>query len=90
MKKYSDGQTIKVQDDGTFKLPGNDTFQFTLDDMESYLKEENSNGIPNGNYKKECRIFAKIKSTVILYGSKADKETWASISLKPRQLFDLD
>ena len=90
LKKYSDGQTIKVQDDGTFKLPGNDTFQFTLDDMESYLKEENSNGIPNGNYKKECRIFAKIKSTVILYGSKADKETWASISLKPRQLFDLD
>ena len=90
LKKYSDGQTIKVQDDGTFKLLGNDTFQFTLDDMESYLKEENSNGIPNGNYKKECRIFAKIKSTVILYGSKADKETWASISLKPRQLFDLD
>ena len=90
LKKYSDGQTIKVQDDGTFKLPGNDTFQFTLDDMESYLKSENSDGISSGNYKKECRIFAKIKSTVILYGSKADKETWASISLKPRQLFDLD
>ena len=90
LKKYSDGQTIKVQDDGTFKLPGNDTFQFTFDDMESYLKDKKSDGTLSGNYKKECHIYAKIKSTVILYGSKADKETWASISLKPRQLFDLD
>lgn len=84
LKKYSDGQTIKVQDDGIFKLPGNDTFQFTLDNMESYLKRS------NGTYKKECRIFAKIKSTVTLYGTTANKETWTSISLKPRQLFDLD
>ena len=52
--------------------------------MESYLKETNT------TYKKECRIFAKVDSTVTLYGVKANKETWTSVSLKPRQLFDLD
>ena len=94
LKKYSDGQTIEVQSDGKFKgkfiLPGNDTFQFTLNNMESYLKEKKTDGSLSGNYKKECRIFAKIESAVVLYGTKADKETWTSISLKPRQLFDLD
>ena len=53
--------------------------------MEDYLKETRS-----GTYKKQCRIFAKIKSTVTLYGKDYDKETWTSVSLKPRQLFDLD
>lgn len=94
LKKYSDGQTIEVQSDGKSKgkfiLPGNDTFQFTLDNMESYLKDKKTDGSLSGNYKKECRIFAKIESSVVLYGTKADKETWTSISLKPRQLFDLD
>ena len=86
LKKYSDGQTISVSaDDGHFELAGNDTFQFTFDKMEDYLKETRS-----GTYKKQCRIFAKIKSTVTLYGKDYDKETWTSVSLKPRQLFDLD
>ena len=84
LKKYSDGQTITVNQDGQFQLQGNDTFQFSLNDMESYLKETNT------TYKKECRIFAKVDSTVTLYGVKANKETWTSVSLKPRQLFDLD
>lgn len=84
LKKYSDGQTVKLSENGKFKLPGNDTFQFSLKDMESYLKNS------NGTYKKDCRIFAKIESSVTLYGKKWDKTTWASISLKPRQLFDLD
>ena len=86
LKKYSDGQTISVSaDDGHFELAGNDTFQFTFDKMEDYLKKTRS-----GTYKKQCRIFAKIKSTVTLYGKDYDKETWTSVSLKPRQLFDLD
>ena len=84
LKKYSDGQTITVNQEGQFKLQGNDTFQFSLNDMESYLKETNT------TYKKECRIFAKVASTVTLYGVTANKETWTSVSLKPRQLFDLD
>lgn len=84
LKKYSDGQIVKLGEDGKFKLPGNDTFQFSLKDMENYLKKS------DGTYKKECRIFAKVESSVVLYGIKADKTTWASISLKPRQLFDLD
>lgn len=84
LKKYSDGQTVKLSEDGKFKLPGNDTFQFSLKDMESYLKKS------DGTYKKECRIFAKVESSVTLYGTKSDKTTWTSISLKPRQLFDLD
>ena len=83
LKKYSDGETIHVSD-GKFKLPGNDTFQFELKDMESYLKQS------DGTYKKNCRIFAKIESTVTLYGTTANKETWTSIGLRPRQLFDLD
>ena len=84
LKKYSDGQTVKLSEDGKFKLPGNDTFQFSLKDMESYLKKS------DGTYKKECRIFAKVESSVTLYGTKSDKTTWTSVSLKPRQLFDLD
>ena len=84
LKKYSDGQTITADQKGQFQLQGNDTFQFSLNDMESYLK-----GI-NTTYKKECRIFAKVDSTVTLYGVTANKETWTSVSLKPRQLFDLD
>ena len=84
LKKYSDGQTITVNQKEQFKLQGNDTFQFSLNGMENYLKETNT------TYKKECRIFAKVDSTVILYGVKANKETWTSVSLKPRQLFDLD
>lgn len=84
LKKYSDGQTITVNQEGQFKLQGNDTFQFSLNDMESYLKRINT------TYKKECRIFAKVDSTVTLYGVPANKETWTSVSLKPRQLFDLD
>ena len=84
LKKYSDGQTITVNQEGQFQLQGNDTFQFSLNDMESYLKGTNT------TYKKECRIFAKVDSTVTLYGVKANKETWTSVSLKPRQLFDLD
>lgn len=48
--------------------------------MESYLKETNT------TYKKECRIFAKVDSKVTLYGVPANKETWTSVSLKPRQL----
>ena len=83
LKKYSDGGTITVSD-GKFKLPGNDTFQFVLNNMESYLKKS------DGTYKKNCRIFAKIESTVTLYGTTANKETWTSIGLRPRQLFDLD
>lgn len=83
LKKYSDGGTIAVSD-GKFKLPGNDTFQFTLNNMESYLKNS------DGSYKKNCRIFARIESTVTLYGTTANKETWTSIGLRPRQLFDLD
>ena len=82
LKKYSDGESIKVSD-GVFNLTGNDTFQFELKDMESYLKQADG-------YKKNCRIFARIESTVTLYGSTANKETWTSINLKPRQLFDLD
>ena len=87
LKKYSDGESIRVSADnnGQFKLAGNDTFQFNLKNMESYLKESGS-----GTYKKQCRIFAKIKSTVTLYGKDNEKVTWTSISLKPRQLFDLD
>lgn len=46
--------------------------------MESYLKETNT------TYKKECRIFAKVDSKVTLYGVPANKETWTSVSLKPR------
>ena len=84
LKKYSDGQTITVNQEGQFKLQGNDTFQFSLNDMESYLKRINT------TYKKECRIFAKVDSRVTLYGVPANKETWTSVSLKPRQLFDLD
>ena len=84
LKKYSDGKTIHVDNKGVFKLPGNDTFQFSLKDMESYLKNA------DGTYRKECNIYAKVESTVTLYGTTANKVTWTSISLKPRQLFDLD
>lgn len=54
LKKYSDGQTITVNQEGKFQLTtGNDTFQFSLNDMESYLKETNT------TYKKNVVFLRK-------------------------------
>ncbi len=84
LTEYSDGGTINVNNSGVFSLKGNDTFEFEIPDIETYMKNS------DGSYKENCRIFAKITSSVTLYGKSNEKISWASISLKQRQLFDMN
>ena len=60
LKKYSDGQIVKLGEDGKFKLPGNDTFQFSLKDMENYLKDKKKVGTET-ILGKECDIYETAK-----------------------------
>lgn len=81
---YSNGSKINANQDGVFILEGNDTFSFTVSNIENYLKE-------SGNlYNNNCKIHAKVTSTVSLYGKPVTKSSWAVIDLSQRQLFDLD
>ena len=53
-----------------------------------YLKKTEENGTKT--YKNNCKVYAKVSSTVYLYGKANTRTVWASINLKQRQLFDLD
>ncbi len=85
LTKYSDsdGKKIIADKDGTFQLEGNDTLQFKIPNLEKYLKS-------NGNYKQNCKIYAKVTSSVSLYGQNTKKDAWTSVELRQRQLFDMD
>lgn len=84
LTEYSDGAKIRVNDKGVFALKGNDTFEFEISDIEKYVKNS------DGSYRENCRIFAKITSSVTLYGKSNEKVSWASLGLKQRQLFDMN
>ena len=57
-----------------------------VSDIEQYLRNQNgSNG-----YKESCKLYAKVSSTVYLYGQEHTSTVWSSIDLKQRELFELD
>lgn len=85
------GDTINVSDDGLFHLKENNAFKLTVPEPEQYLRTAGSATSGEGNgYRKDCRLYVKVTSTVYLYGEPKTSTKWAGIDLKQRQLFELN
>ena len=85
------GNTINVSDDGLFHLKENNAFKLTVPEPEQYLRTAGSATSDEGNgYRKDCRLYVKVTSTVYLYGEPKTSTKWAGIDLKQRQLFELN
>ena len=83
---YGNIGTIESGSDGKFHLSQNSAYALKVSDIEQYLRNQNgSNG-----YKESCKLYAKVSSTVYLYGHEHTSTVWSSIDLKQRQLFELD
>ncbi len=83
LTEYGTGETISLSGN-QFVLNQNNAYGFTMPEIEKYLRT-------SGNrYKKECRLYVKVSSTVYLYGAPTESTTWSYIDLKQRQLFELD
>ena len=87
LKSY-DGKTIEESAD-TFDITENNAFSLNVADIEQYLRDTGSSDNLNG-YKKSCKLYVRVKSTVYLYGKENSNISWASIDLKQRQLFELN
>ena len=79
---------IKVSNDNMFHTKNSSVYSLKLSGIEEYLKKTEENGTKT--YKNNCKVYAKVSSTVYLYGKANTRTVWASINLKQRQLFDLD
>ena len=79
---YGSGGPVALSNDG-FVIENN-AYALTLHNVEKYLK------VANGEYKQKCKLYAKVTSTVSLYGQLKTNTSWSSIDLKQRQLFEMD
>lgn len=79
---------IKVSNDKMFHTKNSSVYSLKLSGIEDYLKKTEENGTKT--YKNNCKVYAKVSSTVYLYGKANTRTVWTSINLKQRQLFDLD
>lgn len=79
---------IKVSNDNMFHTKNSSVYSLKLSGIEKYLKKTEENGTKT--YKNNCKVYAKVSSTVYLYGKANTRTVWTSINLKQRQLFDLD
>lgn len=79
---------IKVSNDKMFHTKNSSVYSLKLSGVEVYLKKTEENGTKT--YKNNCKVYAKVSSTVYLYGKANTRTVWTSINLKQRQLFDLD
>lgn len=52
------------------------------------VNKQNADG--TYTYKNNCKVYAKVSSTVYLYSKPNTRTVWTSVDLKQRQLFDLD
>ena len=52
------------------------------------VNKQNADG--TYTYKNNCKVYAKVSSTVHLYSKPNTRTVWTSVDLKQRQLFDLD
>lgn len=71
---------------GKFYLSQNSAYELKIPNIEKYLRSQTGN---NG-YKDSCKVYAKVTSTVSLYGKTYASTSWASIDLKQCQLFEMD
>ena len=79
---YGSGDPVALSNDG-FVIENN-AYALNLHNVEKYLKAA------NGEYKQKCKLYAKVTSTVSLYGQLKTNTSWSSIDLKQRQLFEMD
>ena len=77
-------KVVAIGEDNKFHMKKNNAYGFTLENVEGYVENKN-----NG-YKSSCKIYAKVTSTVYLYGEAKTETAWTFIDLAQRQLFDLD
>ena len=80
-------QVVNRGADGSFHFTDNNAYGFNVADIEKYLRDT---GSTQNDYYANCKIYAKVSSSVSIYGTQNKKESWSSINLKQRQLFDLD
>ncbi|MEO2616508.1 DUF5057 domain-containing protein, partial [Blautia wexlerae] len=73
--------------DGSFHFTDNNAYGFNVENIEQYLRDR---GGTQNDYYANCKIYAKVSSSVSIYGTANKKESWSSINLKQRQFFDLD
>ena len=60
------------------------------EDRQVTKKELSVNADGTYTYKNNCKVYAKVSSTVYLYSKPNTRTVWTSVDLKQRQLFDLD
>lgn len=83
---------VQVSSDGIFHTTYSSVYALNLSHitskdgsgLEYYLKKSDN------TYRNNCKVYAKVSSTVYLYGQANTRTVWTSINLKQRQLFDLD
>lgn len=80
---------IDVGTDGMFHTKNSSVYSLKLNNIEQYLKKQNADGTYT-SYKNNCKVYAKVSSTVYLYNKPNTRTVWTSVDLKQRQLFDLD
>lgn len=83
---------VYVSPDGIFHTTYSSVYALNL----SRIKSEDGSGLEHylkksdNTYRNNCKVYAKVSSTVYLYGQANTRTVWTSINLKQRQLFDLD
>lgn len=89
IKEYGGSKEgIDVGTDGMFHTKDSSVYSLKLNNIEQYLKKKNADG--TYTYKNNCKVYAKVSSTVYLYNKPNTRTVWTSVDLKQRQLFDLD
>lgn len=89
IKEYGGSKKgIDVGTDGMFHTKNSSVYSLKLNNIEQYLKRQNADG--TYIYKNNCKVYAKVSSTVYLYNKPNTRTVWTSVDLKQRQLFDLD
>lgn len=87
----ADGSTVSAGNGKGFRVTKNNAFKVTVPDIERYLKaSQAATSITAAGYKKTCNLYVKVTSTVYLYGQPRTSTSTAQLTLKQRQLFELN
>ena len=87
----ADGSTVSAGNGKGFRVTKNNAFKVTVPDIERYLKaSQAATSTTAAGYKKTCNLYVKVTSTVYLYGQPRTSTSTAQLTLKQRQLFELN
>ena len=87
----ADGSTVSADNGKGFRVTKNNAFKATVPDIERYLKaSQAATSTTAAGYKKTCNLYVKVTSTVYLYGQPRTSTSTARLTLKQRQLFELN